>query len=101
MKKTLLTALSLLLLFSLLIGTLAACKNKPQVDEPEQTTEGVTNAPAEQEKEPVRESILSGAYADLVENAYWLSNGVNAYFTTPNRDAYTVQNQKMKLNYSF
>ena len=100
MKKSLITALSLLLLCSLLLGTLAACKDQPH-DDPEQSTQGETTAPEEEEKAPVRESILTGAYADLVENAKWLENGVNAYFTNPVRSAYTVANQNMKLNYNF
>ena len=100
MKKTLLAALALLLLFSMLLGTLAACKDKPQ-DDPEQSTEGETTLPEEEEKAPVRESILTGAYADLVENAKWLENGVNAYFTNSVRSAYAIENQNMKLYYSF
>ena len=47
MKKTLLAALALLLLFSMLLGTLAACKDKPQ-DDPEQSTEGETTLPEEE-----------------------------------------------------
>ena len=101
MKKKILTALALLLLVSMLAGTLAACKDKPQ-DDPEQTTDNQeTTTPPEEEKETVHESLLSGDYASLVENAYWLSNGVNAYYANPIRNAYTVENQKMKLNYSF
>ena len=38
MKKKILSALALLLLVSMLAGTLAACKDKPQ-DDPEQTTD--------------------------------------------------------------
>ena len=105
MNRKLIAALSLLLLFSLLLGTLAACKDKPQPDDETQESTSSeqqgTNPPVEQEKEPVRESILTGDYAALVENAKWLENGVNAYFTSPTRDTYTVTNQKMKLNYSF
>ena len=86
MKKTLLSALALMLLCSLLLGTLAACKDQPH-DDPEQSTQGETTAPEEEEKAPVRESILTGAYADLVENAKWLENGVNAYFTNSVRSA--------------
>lgn len=100
MKKKILTALALLLLVSMLAGTLAACKDRPQ-DDPEQTTDNQETTPPEEEKETVHESLLSGDYASLVENAYWLSNGVNAYYANPIRNAYTVENQKMKLNYSF
>ena len=99
MKKTLLSALALMLLFSMLLGTFAACKDKPQ-DDPEQTTDDQQTTPPPEE-EIVHESLLSGDYASLVENAYWLSNGVNTYFANPTRNAYTVENQKMKLNYSF
>lgn len=99
MKKKLLSALALLLLVSMLAGTLAACKDKPQ-DDPEQTTDNQEST-APPEEEIVHESILTGEYASLVENAYWLSNGVNAYYANPIRNAYTVENQKMKLNYSF
>lgn len=95
--------IALLLLLCMLLGTLAACKDRPQ-DDPEDstdhTTEESTTVP-EDEKEPVRESILSGDYASLIENAKWMENGVNAYYTTPVRDAYAITNQKMKLNYSF
>ncbi len=98
MKKRILSVLALILLCSMLLGTLAACKDKPRPDEPENTTQDTV---PEEEKEPVRESILTGDYAALIENAKWLENGVNAYFTTPARDAYTITNQKMRLNYSF
>ncbi len=97
MKKRLFAAVAFLLLGAMLLGTLVACKDKPLPDDP---TEDVTTTP-EEEKAPVRESILTGDYADLIENAKWLENGVNAYFTTPSRDAYSVTNQSMKLNYSF
>jgi len=99
MKKKILSALALLLLVSMLAGTLAACKDKPQ-DDPEQTTDDQEST-TPPEEEIVHESILTGDYASLVENAYWLSNGVNAYYANPIRNAYTVENQKMKLNYSF
>ena len=99
MKKRFLSLLSLLLLACMLLSTFAACKDRPNDGPEEETTDETVTTP--EEKEPVRESILSGDYAALVENAKWLENGVNAYFTTPNRDAYTVENQKMKLNYSF
>ncbi len=99
MKKRILSLLSLLLLVSMLLSLFAACKDNP-IDPTEEDTTDETTTPPE-EKEPVRESILNGDYAALIENAKWLENGVNAYFTTPNRDAYTVENQKMKLNYSF
>ncbi|MBQ7378560.1 MAG: hypothetical protein IJW70_02630 [Clostridia bacterium] len=103
MKKRILPILSLLLLCSMLLGTLAACKDKPQEgDDPidTSTSEETTTTP-EEEKEPVRESVLTGDYASLIENAKWLENGVNAYYTTANRNAYAITNQKMKLNYSF
>ncbi len=98
MKKRILSVLALVLLFPMLLGILAACKDKPRPDEPEDFTDDTTS---QEEKEPVRESILQGEYAALVENAKWLENGVNAYFATPSRDTYTIENQKMKLNYSF
>ena len=114
MKNRILSILALLLLFAMLASTFAACKDTPQ-DDPEQntdsesssetqgetegSTEGTTNQEAE--KEPVRESLLSGDYASLIENAYWLSNGVTAYYTNPNRSAYAVENQKMNLTYNF
>ena len=102
MKKRILSALALVLLLAMLLGAVSACKDKPGPDEPEDTgasTEQTT--PPEEEKEPVRESILTGDYAALVENAKWLENGVNAYYANPFRNAYTVENQKMKLHYSF
>lgn len=114
MKNRILSILALLLLFAMLASTFAACKDTPQ-DDPEQntdsesssetqgetegSTEGTTNQEAE--KEPVRESLLSGDYASLIENAYWLSNGVTAYYTNPIRNAYAVENQKMNLTYNF
>ena len=100
MNKRLLAAVAFLLLCSMLLGMLVACKNKQQPDDPTDSTEEVTTTP-EEEKAPVRESILQGEYAALIENAKWLENGVNAYFATPTRDAYTIENQNMKLNYSF
>ena len=65
MKKRLFAAVAFLLLCSMLLGTLVACKDKPLPDDP---TEDVTTTP-EEEKAPVRESILTGDYADLIENA--------------------------------
>lgn len=106
MKKRILSILSLLLLCSMLLGMLAACKDQPQ-DDPEDTTQGTTQGtegsttPPEAEKEPVHESLLTGNYAALIENAYWLSNGVNAYYTNVSRSAYAIENQKMKLTYNF
>ncbi len=101
MNKKILRALALLLLLAMMASALAACKDQPQ-DDPEQTTDDQeTTTPPEEEKEPVRESILTGDYAALVENAKWLENGVNAYYTHPSRNAYAIENQKMRLTYSF
>ncbi len=44
--------------------------------------------------------LLTGEYANLIENAYALKNGVQAYFTDAERDSFYFENQEMSLQYA-
>ncbi len=110
MKKR---ALSLLLASLMLAGTLAGCKPNNQ-DETESKTENPTESQStvppetesssqsetdsEAETEPIVE--LTGPYADVIQNAYNLANGVNAYFPTADRESFRIENQNMVLDYA-
>ncbi len=45
------------------------------------------------------QSILEGEYAELIENADYLKNGVTSYFVDGNRNYYRVENNNMDLDY--
>ena len=58
-------------------------------DSEDETTEAITEGP-----------VLEGEYAELIENAHKLKNGVQAYFTDSSRDYFTMENAEMAFTYS-
>lgn len=46
-----------------------------------------------------QETLLTGENAAIIENAQKLANGIQTYYTTPDRASYTVQNKNMILEY--
>ncbi len=117
MKKRSLALIALLLAPVMLAGALAACKNPTGSDETttqgsENTTEGTTSgtedttkddgettAGGDEETTESNEPKLEGPYAQLIENADKLKNGVTSYFTDPAREHYRVENGNMNLTY--
>ena len=112
MRNKLIVFISILLSLLTLIGAFSSCTVNQSENGGNDTVASETTSKEEisskeetssrnEETGIEHESVLTGEYASLVENAYWLSNGVKAYYTTASRNAYTVENQAMKLNYSF
>ena len=58
-----------------------------------------TNTVGEQE-EQATETFSSADSSSLIERAYLLTNGVNAYYTDGERSGFVTENQNMKLTYS-
>ena len=87
----------------MLLGTLAACKDKPNDDPDEQTSVGTTEdqlveqPPVDQPNDVV---VPEGAYGSLIAGAYGKVNAVQTYYTSASRDAYVVENQNMTLRYA-
>ena len=117
MKKNILTYLSLLLAIVMLVSALAAC-NGPETpseattDETVEGTETVSETPTDSDEESntdqeTGDETESNAPASienienglLIENAYALSNGVNAYFKDGKRTEFLGVNQNMVFEY--
>lgn len=47
-----------------------------------------------------RPSLIDGEYAALIENANYLKNGVQAYFTDASRDYFALENENMSFAYA-
>ena len=118
--------LSLALVLLMLLSTLTACDTEIDTEQSSAlTTEAElseTAAPAESETESQAVTVaegttqaeeteaqteatkdtapkLEGENALLIENAERLANGVQSYYSDPDRTAYTVENQNMTLSY--
>ncbi len=59
-------------------------------------TEETEDTGSETETDP----LLEGDYAAVIENAYYLKNGVNAYFPTSERESFFFENQEMQAEYA-
>ena len=101
-----LTRLILLLLsFTLLLGTcMVSCSKKG--GEKDETTPGTDTDPeAEQGTEPgpddpgYVEPVITGPYANTIMRANRLSDGVQAYYASSNRQVYRIENQNMRMDY--
>ncbi len=66
----------------------------------ETTDESKTESGSEIETDPVGPSIEDMDNGTLIQNAQELANGVNAYFNDGNRLDFTLENQKMYLEYA-
>ena len=111
MKKTTTSLIALLLASIMLLGTLASCGNGDQETDTaspsyeteesasgtEQGNEETTSAPIEDE---TNASIADLEYGPMIENAYSLANGVNAYFADGRRTDFVLENQNMSLEYA-
>ena len=64
-----------------------------------ETTEEVVGGIDQFVTEKESQNILEGEYADLIENADYLKNGVTSYFVDGNRNYYRVENNNMNLDY--
>ena len=62
--------------------------SESQTTQGEETSQVEINAP------------LEGQHGALIENAYKLANGVNAYFPTASRDSFVIENQNVSLDYA-
>ena len=119
MKRRFLSALCWLLLTAMLLSSLASCdggedittdvETKTSVEdtssiESDELTESSSVTEAETETEVESESEthapLVGENAELIENAYSLANGVQAYYVDNLRDELAVENKEMVLTYS-
>jgi len=120
MKNRLFSAIALILAMILLLSALAGCNDETETSQQTQesesteiTTEAPTNNETASETEiedesesetadqgETNEPLLDGEHALLIENATALANKVQAYFTTPDRTHFTVENTEMKLTYS-
>ena len=66
------------------------------------TDENASESTEEQTDEHVTEvgsSKLEGEHAEIIEHAASLANGIQTYYTTPDRASYTIENQTSKLEY--
>lgn len=45
-------------------------------------------------------TTLNGKHGKIIENAYTLANGVNAYFTSSERNSFVIENQKISFDYA-
>ena len=129
MKKRLLISIALLLLMSMLGGTLASCKDPDIESNTAEDTEAVESEskPSESvsdgeesinssetkennsekseeesktETETEKVSLIDGPYADLIENANGMKNTVQAYFEDSSRDLFSLENTEMKFSYA-
>jgi len=96
--------LLLILSLTLLMGTcMTACSKKG--GETDETTPGTDTDP-EQGTEPgpddpeYVEPVITGPYAGTIMQANRLADGVQAYYSTPARLGYRIENQNMRLEYN-
>lgn len=103
--------LSCLLALLMASASLSACDNAQEKESEtgystdtiaSDTVSEAENSETEEETEvPVDTTPkLSGENAPLIENADRLANGVQAFYSDPNRSAYTLVNQNMELHYN-
>ena len=92
------------------VGILSACKTPTQGGEETTETTGNTDETTVKDEDDTTtdgdettvgsDVKLEGPYADLIENAHALKNGVTSYFTDPSREHYRVENNNMILDYT-
>ena len=114
MKKSYLSLISLILTLIILVSSFASCTTPTETDT-EKSTDTVTEtdsysdeteattveAESETETDPVEVGpLLEGDHALLVENAYKLQNGVNAYYDSTIRNSFIFENLEMQLEYA-
>ncbi|MBQ7830061.1 MAG: hypothetical protein IJ345_07305 [Clostridia bacterium] len=110
MKKRSLSLIALLLVMVMTVGILSACKTPTQGGEETTETTGNTDETTVKDEDDTTtdgdettvgsDVKLEGPYADLIENAHALKNGVTSYFTDPSREHYRVENNNMILDYT-
>ena len=103
MKRKYISVLSLILALLTLIGAFSSCA---PADEPDDSSDSQTSQISEEETEKLPAETeedtspkLEGENALLIENAERLANGVQSYYSDPNRSGYTVENKNMTLDY--
>lgn len=114
MKKRSLALIALLLVMVMTAGILSACKTPAQGGEETTETSGNTDETTgngednttvgdettDGDETTVGSDVkLEGPYANLVENAHALKNGITSYYTDPSREHYRVVNNNMILDY--
>ena len=111
----------------MILGALSACFDNPQTDDTsgsesssesssnsesssessktESDTDGgdeseeSTTAPDDEYVEETHPALLEGDNAEFIEYADRIANGVNAYFTNPDRTGYYLDNQNVSVTY--
>ena len=84
---------------------LTACNPSNETDSTDSDFESVTSqnntseSISEEETEEDTSPKLQGENAHLIENAERLKNGVQSYYSDPDRTGYTIENKNMTLDY--
>lgn len=112
MKRKALSLLPLLLIFTMLLSMLAACKDTAEddssgtesaesIETAEPNSESSTEKGSETESESFVETEvkLEGENAELIIKANELANGVSPYYSDSARTAVTIDNTIMSLDY--
>ncbi len=114
MKTKLFFTVILLLILGLCGGMMSACRGgEEETDDSSATgtdgtdtsgadtdTESAETVETESETESLPPPVLEGEYASAIAHANQLANGVQAYYTDPNRTGYHIENQNMMLDYT-
>jgi len=110
MSKRLISLISLILVLIMLVSCSPDLGSETdsstltealETSETENTTLDETGGESESATESETEGAvkLEGKYAELVENAHSLANGVNAYFESSKHRSFIFENQEMILSY--
>lgn len=62
--------------------------------------ESDSDSEAESSSQTEEGTELSGEHGRIIENAYSLANGVNAYFTSSERKSFVIENQHISFDYT-
>ena len=120
MRRKNLSIIFVILALVMLLAVLASCRGKKTEDTTsistdafestgnnatEENTEGNTTESTfeettEEETTEESEITLTGPYAEVIQNANSLANGVQDYYSRENVGAYYIQNQNMTLDYA-
>jgi hypothetical protein len=105
MAKKHINILSALLAIIMMGSVLTSCHPSDEVDTTDNNLESVSTHTdtseniSEEETEEDTSPKLQGKNAHLIENAERLKNGVQSYYSDPDRTAYTIENKNMTLDY--
>ena len=105
MAKKHISILSALLAIIMLSSALSGCAPSGQTDVTESHSGSSTSqsnaseSVLEEETEEDTSPKLQGENAHLIENAERLKNGVQSYYSDPDRTGYTIENKNMTLDY--